>query len=228
MLGTGVNAAAIAVGALVGMTLRKGIPTRYKDTVMQALGIAVALIGIKMALQSKNELIVIISLAAGAVVGEALRIEDVLERLGEKLQSAFNSNDSDFVKGFVTCSLVYCVGAMSIMGALESGLTGQHKILFAKSLLDGISSIIFASTLGAGVIFSGLSVLLYQGGLTLLAGTVKVFLTEAVIAEMTSTGGLLILAISANILGLSKFKTGNLLPAIIVAAVLAFLSGGGS
>ncbi|MCR4440583.1 MAG: DUF554 domain-containing protein [Peptococcaceae bacterium] len=227
MLGTVVNAGAIAFGALVGIILRTGIPQKYKDTVMQALGIAVALIGIKMALQTRNELIVIISLAAGAVVGEALGIERALEKLGERLQKTLNSSDGDFVKGFVTCSLVYCVGAMSIMGALESGLTGQHKILFAKSLLDGISSIIFASTMGVGVIFSGLSVLFYQGGLTLLAGSVKVFMTEAVIAEMTSTGGLLILAISANILGLTKFKTANLLPAILVAAVLTLLVGGG-
>ena len=223
MLGTIVNMTAIIAGAVVGVFLRKGIPERYKTVIMQGIGLSVALIGFRMALKTNNELIVIISLVIGGLIGEALDIEKLLERLGNSVKKLFLSGDGDFVKGFVTSSLVFCVGAMSIMGALESGLTGDHSILYAKSLLDGVSAIIFASTMGWGVVFSGFSVLLYQGILTLLAGAVKVFMTDAVMAEMTATGGLLIMAISSNLLGIKQFKVGNLLPAIFVAVVLAFV-----
>lgn len=190
---------------------------------MNGLGLAVALIGMKMALATENELIIIISLVVGGVIGEALALEERLAIFGERLQRLSGSGNSDFVKGFVTSSLVFCVGAMAVMGSLESGLTGNHKILFAKSLLDGIGAVVFASTMGIGVVFSSLAVLVYQGSITLLAGVVKTVMTEAVIAEMTATGGLLILAISSNILGIKKFKTANLLPAIFVAIGLAAL-----
>lgn len=221
MLGTLVNTGAIITGALLGILLGTGIPQKYKDIIMQGLGLAVALIGLKMALRTNNELIVIFSLAAGAVIGEALDLEGRLENLGVKLNKLFASEDGEFVKGFVTSSLVFCVGAMAIMGSLESGLTGQHKILYAKSLLDGIGAIVFASTMGVGVVFSGISVLIYQGCITLLAGAIKPFMTEAVIAEMTATGGLLIIAISSNVLGIKSFKIANLLPAIFIAVFLS-------
>ena len=153
MLGTVVNVITIILGSSLGLILKKGIPERYKETVMQGIGLAVLLIGLKMAFQANNELIVILSLVIGGLVGEGLKIDYYLDVLAQKLQGAVGAKEGDFVKAFVTTSLVYCVGAMAIMGPIESGLTGTHKILFAKSTLDGISAVVFASTLGVGVIF---------------------------------------------------------------------------
>lgn len=221
MLGTVVNSAAIIVGALIGIFLRKGIPMKYRTTIMQGIGLSVALIGIKMALKTNNELIVIISMVIGGAIGELLNIQGMLEKMGQKINSLISKKDVDFVKGFVTTTLIFCVGAMSILGALESGITGNHKILFAKSVLDGVSSVIFASTFGWGVVFSSFSVFLYQGTLTLLAGLVKGFLTEAVLAEVTATGGLLILGIAANVLEIKEIKVANLLPALLIAAIIS-------
>jgi len=226
MLGTIVNAAAIVVGAILGTFLRKGIKERYKDIVMQGIGLVVLLIGINMAVKTSNVLIIIFSMVIGGLIGETVNIDRRLESLGERLNARFGSGEAEFVQGFVTASLVYCIGAMAIMGALESGLTGNHEILFAKSMLDGISAIVFASTMGIGVAFSSLPVFLYQGAITLLAGSVKVFMTEAVITEMTATGGLLIIAIASNILGIKKFNIANLLPAIFIAVLITMAVAG--
>lgn len=223
MLGTIVNAAAILVGALLGVFLRKGIPQRYKDVIMQGVGLAVALIGAKMALQTQNELLVIISLVLGGLLGEAIDLDKLLQKLGSKLSDLVKTSEHGFVKGFVSSSLVYCVGAMAIMGSLQSGLTGEHKILFAKATLDGISSIIFASSMGIGVAFSSLAVFVYQGAITLLAGSVKPLMTESVLMEMTATGGLLIIAIASNILEIKEFKVANLLPALFVVIIITRL-----
>jgi len=232
LLGTIVNTIAIIIGTLGGIFLRRGISERYKDTIMQGLGLAVGLIGLNMAIKTANELVVILSLVIGGLIGEALDIDGFLTRIGERLNRLVNSGEGDFVRAFVSTSLIYCVGAMSIMGALQSGLTGEHKILFAKATIDGISAVIFASTLGIGVIFSAASVFIYQGLITLLAGGVKVLLTDAVIREMTATGGLLIMGIASNILGIKQFKVANLLAAVFVAIACASLAaqwiGGGN
>lgn len=224
MLGTVVNTIAIIIGTLFGILLRKGIAERYKDTIMQGLGLAVGLIGINMAIKTANELVVILSLVVGGLIGETLKIDNFLNRLGQRLNQLVKSGEGDFVRAFVSTSLVYCVGAMAIMGSLESGLTGEHKILFAKATLDGISAVVFASTMGIGVLFSALSVFIYQGALTLLAGGVKIFLTDTVIREMTATGGLLIIGIASSILGIKQFKVANLLPAVFVAVIFASLA----
>ena len=224
MLGTIVNSGAIIIGALVGVFLRKGIKERYKDIVMQGIGLVVGLIGVNMAIGSENILIIIFSMVIGGLIGEAIKIDVRLDSLGELLNKRFGSGEAEFVQGFVTSSLVYCIGAMAIMGSLESGLNGNHDILFAKSVLDGVSAIVFASTMGIGVAFSGLAVFAYQGILTMLAGTIKVFMKPEIIAEMTATGGLLIIAIASNILGIKKFNIANLLPAIFVAVVITILA----
>lgn len=223
MLGTIVNAAAIIIGSLTGIFLEKGISQRYKDIIMHGLGFTVALIGAKMAIQTHNELIIVFSMVSGAMIGETLNIDKILMNLGNKLNELVKAKEDGFVRAFVTSSLVYCVGAMAVMGSLESGLTGQHKILFAKATIDGISSVIFASTMGIGVAFSSLAVLVYQGGITLLASTVKSLMTEPVLTEMTATGGLLILAIALNILGVKEFKVANLLPALVTAILITAL-----
>lgn len=222
--GTIVNCVAIIVGAFTGRILGSGLPENVRDTVMQAIGLGVLLIGIQMALETSNVIIVIISLVLGGIIGELVRLEYWLEQLGQWLQDKFSKEHGEnlFAKGFITASLVYCVGAMAIMGAIESGLTGNHQTLYAKSILDGVSAIMFSSTLGIGVAFAAVPVLLYQGTITLLAAWVQQFLTATVIAEMKAVGGILIFAIGLNILQIRSIKVGNLLPSIIFAFLLAY------
>jgi len=216
MLGTIVNTVAIIVGSLIGLLLKGGIPEKYSRTMMHAIGLAVILIGIKTALKTDDILIVIISMAVGSALGELIRIEEWLEKLGNRLGSSFSEESSSIAKGFVTTSLLYCVGAMAIVGALESGLTGNHQTLFAKSLLDGIGSILFASTLGIGVLFAAVPVFLYQGAITLAASALQPILIPTVVAQMSAVGGLLIVAIGLNLLDIKKLKIGNMLPAIFL------------
>jgi len=219
MLGTIVNTLAIITGSLIGLLFKGGIPEKYSKTIMHAIGLAVILIGLKTALKTDDILIIIVSLALGSVMGEFLRIEDRLQQFGKWLGRLVSGDNDGVAKGFVTASLIYCVGAMAIVGALESGLSGNHQTLFAKSLLDGIGSILFASTLGIGVLFSAVSVFLYQGAITLGASTLKQFLTPAVVAQMSAAGGLLIMAIGLNLLEIKKLKIGNMLPAIFLPLV---------
>lgn len=219
MLGTIVNALAIIAGGLLGLFFRGRIPVKYSTTVMQGISLAVILIGLKGALQSESILLVICSLAIGSVIGEFLRIEDRIEGLGRWFEMRLAKSADGIAKGFVTASLVFCVGSMAIVGALESGLAGNYQILFAKAMLDGISSIVFASSLGFGVLLSALPVFFYQGLITVSAGFVKPFLTPAVIVQMSAVGGLLIMAIGFNLLEFKRLKVGNMLPAIFVPLV---------
>ncbi|MFH2129241.1 MAG: DUF554 domain-containing protein [bacterium] len=223
MIGTIVNAVSILAGGLLGLLLKKGIPEDYKKTVMQALSLAVILIGLRSAFASDDLLVVIISLAIGSVIGEFIGIESGLERLGKWIENRFSSESGSVAKGFVTASLVYCVGSMAIVGSFESGLTGNHQTLFAKSALDGITAIIFASSMGVGVLLSFIPVFLYQGALTLTAGLIKPFLVPAVVSQMTATGGLLITAIGINLMGIVRIRVGNMLPAIFIPLVYYLL-----
>lgn len=219
MFGTIVNTVAVIVGAALGILFRKGIPEKSKTTIMQGIGLAVILVGIKMAVKVDNELIVIISLALGALIGEMMRIDYYLNSFAQKLEKMVGAGNGEgnFVKGFVSASLIFCVGAMAIMGALEGGLTGTYKILYVKSSLDFITSIILSSTLGIGVAFSALPIFLYQGAITLLASGIKPFLTDTITLYMTGTGGLLIVGIGINILGIKEINVANLLPSIFIA-----------
>ena len=216
MFGTIINALAIIAGSLIGLFFRGGIPKKYRVTVMQAMGLAVILVGVKAALKTDALLIVIISLGLGSLIGEFLRIEDRLEQMGNLLEQRFSQHGDGISKGFVTTSLLFCVGAMAIVGSLESGLNGNHQTLFAKSIIDGITAIVFASTMGFGVIFSALSVFIYQGIITLSAAYLKQFLVPEVVAQMSSVGGLLIVAIGLGLLDIKRLKIGNMLPAIFV------------
>lgn len=223
MFGTIVNTLAIIVGAGLGIVFRKGIPEKSKTTIMQGIGMAVILVGLKMAIKVNNELIVIISLAVGALIGEMMRIDFHLNSLAqnlEKMVSKGEVKEGNFVKGFVSASLIFCVGAMAIMGSLEGGLTNTYKILYVKSSLDFITSIILSSSLGIGVAFSAIPVFLYQGAITLMAAGIKPFLTDTITLYMTGTGGLLILGIGINILGIKEINVANLLPAIFVAILV--------
>lgn len=217
MIGTLVNAAAIVAGGLVGQCLKKGIKDRFKTTIMQAISLSVILIGVRSALNSQDLLGVIVCMAVGSLLGEAMKIEGRIEALGAYAERRLSrSADGGFSKGFVTASLVFCVGSMAIVGSLESGLAGTHDTLFAKSVLDGITSVVFASTFGSGVIFSAIPVLIYQGSITLGASLLKPFLTAEVIAQMSGVGGLLIAAIGINMLQLTHIRVGNMLPAIFL------------
>lgn len=215
MLGTIVNSLSILVGGLVGSLFKNKISNAYNETIMKALGLSVILIGLKSALQVNNILLLIICLTLGTLIGEIMKIEKGIENIGAFLERRF-SKQKGLSNGFVTASLVYCVGAMAIMGSLESGLTNNHSILYAKSLLDGISAIIFSSSLGIGVCFSAISVFIYQGIITLTASLMKQFLIASVVNEMSAIGGLLIVAIGANMLDIKRIKVGNMLPAIFM------------
>ena len=225
MIGTGtiVNATAILAGAGLGLILRKGLPEKWQETIMHAIGLSVAIIGIQMALKTNNIIIVIISLALGAIVGELLDIDKALNRVGVwvggKLTSSKDKGSAAAIigQGFVATSLIYCVGAMAIVGSIQEGLTGDASTLYAKSILDGITAIIFAANMGVGVALSALSVAVYQGSITLLAGSMESIMSQAILAELTATGGILIIAIGLNMLKLLKIRIANMLPAILIA-----------
>ncbi|NCO23901.1 MAG: DUF554 domain-containing protein [Candidatus Infernicultor aquiphilus] len=223
MKGTIVNVVAIFLGCSVGLILKSKFPEKIEKIIMQALGLASLLIGMQMAIKADNILLVIFSLVIGGVIGEIIDIEAGLERFGERIKRKFKSNNTSerFVEGFLTASLLYCVGSMAIMGAIKEGLSGNPDILYAKSLLDGVTSIAFTAAMGIGVLFSAIPVFLYQGGITLLSRTIKDFLSPEIINEMTAVGGILIWGIGFGLLGIKKIKVGNLLPAILVAAFLA-------
>lgn len=225
MLGTLANVAAIIAGSLAGLLFKGKIPEKYHQTIMQAISLGVILIGFKGAFQCDDFIMIVISLALGCLVGEFCEIEKQLETLGKKLETRFSSQkDSTFATGFVTTSLIFCIGAMAIVGSLESGLTGNHDTLFAKATIDGIAAIIFASSMGLGVLFSSISVFLYQGAITLAAAYIKPFLVPEVIAQMSAVGGLLIVAIGLKMLLNIKIKIGNMLPSVFFPLLFYMVS----
>jgi uncharacterized membrane protein YqgA involved in biofilm formation len=224
VLGTVVNTAAIIVGSIFGNFLRGRFPKHIREIIMHALSLIVILIGLSMAIKTQNMLAVTLSMVAGGITGEILKIEDGLKVMGKRLEDRFAKNDGDFTRGFISASLLFCVGAMAIMGSIQSGLTGNHTILFTKSILDGISSFVFSSSMGLGVTFSAVAVFVYQGLITMAAAYIKSFLTDGIVREMSATGGLIIFALGINMLGLDvRIKVGNLLPAIFYAVIFALI-----
>jgi uncharacterized protein len=219
--GTIVNAAAIVAGSLIGLLAGRKLPDRVKTILMQALGLSTLLIGIQMALSVSNVIPAIGCLLFGALTGELLKIETGLERFGLWLKNRTRSDSSTFVEGFVTSSLLYCTGAMVIVGSIQDGTTGNATTLYVKAMLDGVASAALASTLGIGVIFSAASVFVVQGAITLLASRLAFLQQPAVLSAITATGGLLIVAIGINLLGAAKIRIGNLLPALVCAVIWA-------
>ena len=242
LTGTLVNAAAILAGSLLGMLLTwlaghfstllpagsTLLAERLKTIIMQGVALCVMYLGISGCLEGNNSLIAILSMVLGALIGELLDLDKRMRSLGDWVQKrtehlVTNGGQASISEGFVTASLLFCVGAMAIVGALQDGLTGDHSTLFAKSLLDGISSIVFGASLGLGVAFSAVAILLYQGSISLLASFLQPYLGDAVIAEMTCVGSLLIVALSLNMLGLTKIKVMNLVPAIFLPILLGLV-----
>jgi uncharacterized protein len=224
LLGTLVNGLLIVIGTLLGKLLNR-IPEGMKMTVMYAIGLSVMVLGLQMGLKSENYLIVIISLVVGAVAGELLRLEDKLNDLGGWLERRVGSNGKGSIsEGFVTATLIFVIGAMAIIGALDSGIRGDHDVLYTKSLIDGFTALILTTTLGIGVIFSAIPVVLYEGLIALFATQIDRFvpkeLMDQFIVEMTATGGVMIFAIGLNLTGILKIKVANLLPGIVVTGII--------
>ena len=226
ILGTIVNSLVIVIGAFIGLFLKGSINEKISNTIMNGLALCVVYIGISGALKGDNTIVMIISVALGAFIGEIIDIDNKLEALGKAIEKRFNKNNGNIsiAEGFVTATLLFCIGAMAIVGSLESGLNNNHSTLYAKSILDGISSIIFASTLGIGVALSAIVVFIYQGSITLAASFLAAFLSDIAINNMTAVGSLLIIGLGLNVLGVTKIKVSNLLPSIIIAVILSFIN----
>lgn len=216
MPGVLINVVAVLLGGGLGLLMGRRVPERLRDTVMQGLALCVLLVGAQSALGSGDVLALIVSLVLGGLIGEGVNIERRLEGLGARAEKLFHARNGSFTQGFMTASLVFCVGAMSIVGSLESGLVGEHSTLITKSALDAVGALFFAAAMGPGVLLSAAVVLLYQGGIALGASAVAPLLPEAVVKEMSAVGGLLIIGIGLNMLGATKIRLGNLLPAVFI------------
>jgi len=225
MLGVLVNVVAVLLGGAVGLIIKKGIPERFSKAIMTGIGLVILFIGIEGALKGGNPIILVISIVLGVVTGTALNIDKRLNTLGQMLENRVSVGKSDgessIAKGFVTASLLFCVGAMAIVGSINSGLTGDHSIIFTKSVIDLIAAAVLAVSLGVGVLFSAGAVLVYQGSLVLLAQLLRPLLySPTLIAEINCAGSLIIVALGLNMLGLTKIKVADFLPAVIFAPIV--------
>ncbi len=222
-IGTLANVAAVLVGGAIGLVVHDRMPARMKTIVFQGLGLCTLAIGMSMALKMDNPLVVIFSVVLGGITGEAMRLEDAFNRLGNALKRRVKSDNSLFTDGLVTAFLIFCIGPMTIMGALDEGLRQDPTLLYTKAMLDGFGSIALGATYGSGVLFSVLPLFVYQYGITLCAGAAQAVLTQPMITALTATGGVLILGIGINLLELARIRLSNLLPALVFAVVLAAL-----
>lgn len=227
LLGTIVNGVAIIFGTFLGKIFHR-IPEKIKTLVLQSIGLAVVILGIQMGLKSEQFLIVILSLLFGSIIGEVIDLDDKLNTLGLWIEKKMGAKEEGGIaKGFVTATLIFAIGAMAIIGALDSGIRGDHSVLYTKSLLDGFTSLVLATTLGVGVLFSAFPVMIYQGLIALFATQIDKWIPQAImdafIIEMTAAGGIMILAIGLNMLEITRVKVANMLPAILVVAI--FVTG---
>ena len=228
MTGTFLNIATVIIGGVIGLIFGARIPDKLKATVISGMGLFVAAMGLQMFLKTENPLIVLGSLLIGTLLGEWWRIEDGLHSLGKWLEQRFSRAENDesnkFVRGFLTASLLFCVGPLTILGSIQDGLTGDYHLLAVKSVLDGFASLAFASTLGVGVIFSTIIILVYQGGISLLAGQLDAIVTSAMMNELTATGGVILLGLAiSSLLEMKKISVGNMLPALAVAPLVVWV-----
>lgn len=230
MTGTLLNIITVLIGGALGLIFGARIPEKLKATVIAGMGLFTAAMGLQMFLNTENPLIVLGSLLIGALLGEWWRIEDGLQNLGKILEQRFSKGDDDgsnkFVRGFLTASLLFCVGPMTILGSIQDGLTGDYNLLAVKSVLDGFAAMAFASTLGAGVLFSTIIILVYQGGISLLAAQLNAIVTPAMMNELTATGGVILLGLAiSSLLEIKKIRVGNMLPGLAVAPLIVWVLG---
>jgi uncharacterized membrane protein YqgA involved in biofilm formation len=232
MIATIINALAIILGTAIGLLARKGFSDRARDAVYNATGVISLVIGFSMAITTQHVLAFALAIIAGGLLGTAMDIEGAIFRLGEWLRRRFSRTPGDaaaagetagFAYGFLNASVLFCVGAMALVGSFKAGAEGDYDLILTKSVMDGVIAIIFAGAMGAGVGFSAISVLLYQGALTLAAGWVKPYVTPPMIAEMSAVGGALVVMIGVNLLGLKKIRTGDFLPALVIIVALSLL-----
>lgn len=230
MTGTLLNIATVLIGGLIGLLFGARIPDKLKETVIAGMGLFTAAMGLQMFLDTENALIVLGALLIGTLLGEWWRIEDGLHRLGKFLERKFSREENDgsnkFVRGFLTASLLFCVGPMTILGSIQDGLTGDYNLLAVKSVLDGFASMAFASTLGVGVLFSTIVILVYQGGLSLMAAQLDALVTPSMMNELTATGGVILLGLAiSSLLEIKKIRVGNMLPALAIAPLIVWVIG---
>ncbi len=223
MLGTIVNILAVIAGGTIGLLIRSKLPDRFIRIVFQVMGLFTIFLGIWMALKSENFLLLVGSLILGAVIGEWIDIDKYMNRLSDWLKGRTRIKEGKFSEGLVTAFLLYCMGSMTILGAIEEGVNNDPNLLLIKSLMDGVSSIALASALGIGVIFSVIPMLFYQGGLTLFAGSVSAYLTDPIVNELSATGGILLIGLGINILEIKQIKVINMIPALVIVVLLNFL-----
>ncbi len=228
MLGPIVNGIVIIICALAGKFFVKGLSGRFEEIIKKAIGLSILYIGIAGAMENKRIMLLIVSMVAGSMIGEWINIHKAMNQFGLWAEKKFGFGEGNFAKGFVTSSILFCTGSMAIVGAMQSGLAGNHEMLYAKSILDGVIAIIFASTMGIGVAFSAVPVFLYEGAIALGAGYIKDWLTPEIITEMSAVGSLLIAALGFNFLEVKEIKVANMIPAIflpwlIIAIETAFL-----
>jgi len=229
VLGPTVNAIVVVICGLIGCFLVKGIPSRFEEIIKKAIGLSIIFVGIKGAFENERVLLLIMSMVFGAAIGELINIDALMNRLGlwaERRMGLDGANgDRSFSKGFTTASILFCSGSMAIVGSMQSGLTGNHEILFAKSIIDGAVSIVFGASMGIGVAFSAIPVFLYQAGIALAAMAVRDFLTPDIIREMSAVGSLVVAAIGFNFLGVKEIKVANFIPAIFIPLIFLTLEG---
>lgn len=222
-MGTIINAVAIIIGGGLGLLFRKRFPERIAQTTMQVLGLFTMVVGVSMAIQGQQFIMILISLVAGAILGEWADIEGRLERFGGWLEKRLHVTEGSPAKGFIYASVLFCVGSMAIVGSITDGLKGDYSILMTKAMMDGIISIPFAASMGFGVLGSALPVLFYQGSITLLTWKLQSLFTPAMIQELTSVGGVIVMGIGINILGLQKVRVGNFIPALLLIVLLLYV-----
>jgi hypothetical protein len=223
ILGTLINAAAVIIGSLVGTLLHARLPRRLAEVAFQGIGLFTLFIGFRMAARTEHLLILIFSIVLGALSGELLNIDRHLNRFGDWLKTRLKSTSARFTEGMVTAFLLFCMGSMTVLGAIEEGLGSKPNLLIAKSVLDGFAAAALAGSFGIGVLFSVIPLLVYQGTLTLFAGSLRPVLADAVVREITAAGGLILLGLGINILEIRQLKVLNMLPALVVAGILAGL-----
>ncbi len=223
MLGTLINVGAVILGSLIGLAIHAKLPERLTRIAFQGIGLFTVFLGFTMAAKTSNFLVMIFSIVPGSIIGELIGIEKHMDRLAGRIKQKIGSTNKSFSEGFVTAFLLFCMGSMTILGAIEEGLGGRPNLLIAKSVLDGFSSLALSASLGIGVIFSVLPLFVYQGGITLFAASLQQFFTNILINELSAVGGLLLIGLGINILEIKKLNILNMLPSLVIAVILAYL-----